>query len=159
MSKTFRKGAKGALLDEYERAVIELQTLVATIPDDHLTLILDPLTEDENCRSLQMILTHVVYAGFGYATAIHNVQGPPRDRPAKINHLTTREYIQDLSEVFLFTEKVFQTIGEEDLLQYEESRKIKTRWGQSYDIEQLMEHAIVHILRHRRQIERLYVMN
>jgi hypothetical protein len=28
-----------------------------------------------------------------------------------------------------------------------------TSWGQLYDIEQLMEHAIVHVLRHRRQIE------
>ena len=33
------------------------------------------------------------------------------------------------------------------------SKKIKVRWGQLYDPEQLMEHAIVHILRHRRQIE------
>jgi hypothetical protein len=31
---------------------------------------------------------------------------------------------------------------------------INSRWGVQYDMEQMLEHAIVHILRHRRQIER-----
>jgi hypothetical protein len=40
---------------------------------------------------------------------------------------------------------------------YEEmaSIRIAARWGPTYDLEQLLEHAIVHVLRHRRQIERL----
>ena len=29
-----------------------------------------------------------------------------------------------------------------------------SRWGVRYDLEQLLEHAVVHILRHRRQIEK-----
>ena len=33
-------------------------------------------------------------------------------------------------------------------------KKIITSWGQRYDIDQLLEHAIVHVLKHRRQIER-----
>jgi hypothetical protein len=32
--------------------------------------------------------------------------------------------------------------------------RIDSRWGQKYDIEQLLEHAIVHILRHRRQLDK-----
>jgi hypothetical protein len=32
---------------------------------------------------------------------------------------------------------------------------IQSGWGVPYDLEQLLEHAIVHILRHRRQIEKL----
>jgi hypothetical protein len=32
-----------------------------------------------------------------------------------------------------------------------------TAWGQVYDFEQFMEHAIVHVLRHRRQIERFLI--
>ncbi|MBI3871662.1 MAG: hypothetical protein HY304_01120 [candidate division Zixibacteria bacterium] len=40
--------------------------------------------------------------------------------------------------------------SEEDM----EKVKFPTRWSQGYDIEQMLEHAIVHILRHRRQIER-----
>ncbi len=33
------------------------------------------------------------------------------------------------------------------------SFKVTTRWQTEYDIEQMLEHAIVHILRHRRQVE------
>ena len=32
--------------------------------------------------------------------------------------------------------------------------KMDVPWGVRYDLEQLLEHAIVHVLRHRRQIER-----
>jgi hypothetical protein len=32
--------------------------------------------------------------------------------------------------------------------------QIPARWGPVYDLEQLLEHMIVHVLRHRRQIER-----
>jgi hypothetical protein len=31
---------------------------------------------------------------------------------------------------------------------------INSRWGTVYDLEGLLEHAIVHLLRHRRQIEK-----
>ena len=31
---------------------------------------------------------------------------------------------------------------------------INSRWGAVYDAEGLLEHAIVHLLRHRRQIEK-----
>ena len=31
---------------------------------------------------------------------------------------------------------------------------INAGWGPTYDVEQLLEHAIVHVLRHRRQIEK-----
>lgn len=37
-------------------------------------------------------------------------------------------------------------------------KKIFTSWNQVYDIEQVTEHAIVHILRHRRQIEKFKII-
>jgi uncharacterized damage-inducible protein DinB len=157
MTKTFRKGAVGALLDEYERVIEELEKLIESIPDSDLTLILDPVTSDEDCRSLQTIFTHVVYSGYGYATSIHNSKGHNLTRPDKKFHLTIREYIRDLKEVFTFTDKVFTDIRDEELIQQDESHKIRTGLGQLNDIEQLTEHAIVHILRHRRQVERLYL--
>jgi len=41
-----------------------------------------------------------------------------------------------------------------ELEQNDNAHKMKVVWRQLYDVEQLMEHAIVHVLRHRRQIER-----
>lgn len=33
---------------------------------------------------------------------------------------------------------------------------MRTSWQVTYDLEQMLEHAIVHVMRHRRQIEKLY---
>ena len=51
MKKAYRKGAIGALMDEYERAASELRRLVEQIPDDEFVRIVDPQTGDENCCS------------------------------------------------------------------------------------------------------------
>lgn len=155
MEQQFRPGATGALLDEYERAITALKKVISVIPDKALITVIDAETTDENCRSVQAILTHVVSAGFGYATSIHNLKGPQIVRREKVFHGTTVAYLQELTDLFLFTEDVFRNINDDELEQYEAPRKITTGWGQLYDIEQLMEHAIVHILRHRRQIEKI----
>jgi uncharacterized damage-inducible protein DinB len=99
-------------------------------------------------------MAHVVYAGYGYATSIHNLKGHNKVRPSKTKRNTSAEYVQDLTGVFAFTEKVLQEFNDSELEQHDNSLKIKAGWGQIYDTEQMMEHAIVHILRHRRQIER-----
>ena len=158
MAKIYREGAIGALLDEYERVIAHLKKVVEDIPDDALTIIVDPKTIDENCRSVQTILSHVVNSGYGYATSINNLKGPEMVRPGKIFHLTIKEYLDDLSSVFSFTENIFSKIKDNELEQFDDALKIKAGWGQVYDIEQLTEHAIVHILRHRRQIEKFKII-
>jgi len=154
MTKIYRTGAVGALLDEYERSISELKQVIADIPDPTLTVIVDPDTSDEDCRSFQTILSHVVHSGYGYATSIHNSKVHKTVRPAKTYHLTIKEYLDDLTSLFTFTENIFAEIKNNELEQFDDALKIKTGWGQLYDIEQLTEHAIVHILRHRRQIEK-----
>ncbi len=116
------------------------------------SLYVDPETNDENCKSLQAILSHVVHSGYGYATGIHNLREDNIQRPEKAFHLSIKEYTQDLTNVFDYTQNVFKEINDDELEQLDHSLKIKTGWGQYYDIEQMMEHAIAHILRHNRQI-------
>lgn len=155
MIKTYRPGAVGALLDIYEQTISDFKQFIEDIPDHTLTIITDPNTKDENCRSLQTILAHVVHSAYGYATGIHNLKGHNLTRPSKTFHLSIKEYSEDLANVFAFTEKVFREIKEDELEQLDDSLKIKTSWGQLYDIEQITEHAIVHVLRHKRQIEKI----
>lgn len=155
MTKIFRQGAVGALLDEYERAISDLIKVIETIPDNILTIIIDSKTTDENCRSIQTILSHVVNSGYGYAISIYNLKGHNMLRPDKTFHLTIKEYRADLTSLFSFTENIFSEIKDTELEQFDDLLKIKTGWGQLYDIEQLTEHAIVHVLRHRRQIEKI----
>ncbi len=42
MLKTFRQGAVGALLDEYERAISDLKRVIEEIDESALTIIVDP---------------------------------------------------------------------------------------------------------------------
>ena len=153
-NKIYREGAIGALLDEYEKALNDLKQVLAEITDEDLIIVIDSSTVDPNCKSVQTILSHVVSSGFGYAISIrqlHNKEIPFRD---KIFHTTLDSYQTDLHELFEYTVETLQAIKDNDLEQLDNSKKIISRWGQQYDPEQIMEHAIVHILRHRRQIEK-----
>jgi len=150
-----RQGAVGALLDIYEQAISDLKNVIKDISDNDLTKILDEKTTNEDCRSIQTILTHVVSSGYSYAISIHNYKENNVKRPEKIYRLTVAEYLNDLTDVFAFTENVFKEIKDDELEQPVNSLKMQTSWGQCYDIEQITEHAIVHILRHKRQIERM----
>jgi uncharacterized damage-inducible protein DinB len=150
-----RQGAVGALLDIYEQTISDLKNVIKDISDNDLTKILDEKTTNEDCRSIQTILTHVVSSGYSYAISIHNYKENNVERPEKILRLTIAEYLNDLTDVFAFTENVFKEIKDDELEQPVNSLKMQTSWGQCYDIEQITEHAIVHILRHKRQIERM----
>ena len=75
MNKTYRQGAVGALLDEYEKAIFELQQVINVISDQELIKIVDSITIDINCKSIQTILSHVVRSGYAYAIYIRNLGG------------------------------------------------------------------------------------
>jgi uncharacterized damage-inducible protein DinB len=154
VKKTYRQGASGALLDEYERALTEFIALITPIDTTELTAIADADSPDPNCYSVQTVLTHVVKAGYSYAKYIRRLKGRQEADAVLITRGSTAEYIADLKAMFAFTEDTFRTINETELEEHDQSKKMLVHWGQLYDIEQLMEHAIVHILRHRRQIER-----
>lgn len=151
----YRSGAVGALLDIYEQEITGLKKLIAGIPDMALPIITDAQTADETCKSVQAILTHLVHSGYGYATSIHQLKESNRERPPRKEYFTVSEYVTALDGVFAYTENVFGNISDDELEQLDNSQKIKTGWGQLYDIEQLMEHAITHVMRHKRQIERI----
>lgn len=150
-----KRGAVNTLLAEYEKAIIELQNVIENISTLDLTTIVDNLTANPDCRSIQAILTHVVSSGYSYCVYIRELKDKSAQRPEKVDRLSTTEYKKDLDKVLKFTRDTLANIRNSELEEFDNAKKIKASWGQFYDIEQIMEHAIVHILRHRRQIERL----
>jgi uncharacterized damage-inducible protein DinB len=152
MRKVYRQGALGAMMDEYERAAAELRGLVEQIPDDEFVRIVDPQTSNENCRSVQTIMAHVVSAGYGYADHIRKVFSISSTRPPK-GLLSRQEAVAQLGTMLEYTAQTLE--GRWEMTDEEIERiTIDSGWGVTYDLEQLLEHAIVHILRHRRQIEK-----
>lgn len=154
MKKYRDNGAVGAILDEYEKALDELQMSVKNITDLELTTIADPETQDPDCKSIQTILTHVIKAGYGYAIAIRKSLGAHIDYVENVVFDTVVDYQIALQSMFNFNIRLFDDFPNMKLEEHDPQKKILVRWGQRYDVEQLYEHAIVHILRHRRQIER-----
>ncbi len=158
--KKYREnGAIGALLDEYEKAIIELQQILKPITERELITIVDSDTEDEDCRSIQTILTHVVSSGYYYVIKIRENLGekPLVKEKATFQRSSIEEYHISLNEMFRLSKKLFKDYPNLELEIIEEKEKIHTVYGQVYDYEQILEHAIVHVLRHRRQIERFLI--
>jgi uncharacterized damage-inducible protein DinB len=152
MREAYRSGAIGALMDEYERAAQELSRLVARIPDDDFTRVVDSQTEDEDCRSVQTVMSHVVRAAYGYADYIREQLSLESTRPQP-GLLSRQESLEQLAAALDYTARTLE--GRWEMSAEEISRiVIKSRWGPVYDAEGLLEHAIVHVLRHRRQIEK-----
>ncbi len=152
MKKTYRSGALGALMDEYERAASELERLVERIPEDDFVRVVDLQTKDEDCRSVQTIMSHVVRAGYGYADYIREQFSMASSRPQS-KLLSRQESLEELEAALRYTVQTLEgrwELSDEEIT----ATVIKSRWGVVYNVEGLMEHAVMHILRHRRQIEK-----
>ena len=151
MNKTFRPGALGALMDEYERASGDLTRILSAINDAEFELLRDTQTSDEDCRSIQAIMSHVVRSGYGYANRMRDAFSLPfQERQPRI--LSRSESLKQLGEMLLYTANTLDGrwhSSNEEIL----AVQIRSPWGPE-NLEQLLEHAIVHILRHRRQMER-----
>jgi uncharacterized damage-inducible protein DinB len=151
---SLRTGAIGAILDEYEKALHELYALIRPLSDAALLQVRDAHTEDVNCKSIQTVLAHCVRAGYTYIILINSLKAPIEPYRERIYRTTVADFVADAETMFAFNESSLRNFTDAELEQYDASKKFPTPWGQVYDAEQILEHAIVHILRHRRQILR-----
>jgi len=152
MKKNYRKGGIGAVMDEYERAASELKRLIENISESDFVKIVDTETKDDDCRSVQTIVSHVSNSGFGYANYIRDWFGITKNSPER-KLLSQTEFLSRFDMMVAYTSETLEGKWE---YSDDEIQKVKmiVRWGPQYDLEQLLEHAVVHILRHRRQIEK-----
>jgi uncharacterized damage-inducible protein DinB len=153
---TYRPGAAGALMDEYERAIHDFSKVVLPLPQRAYEHVRDDQTTDGDTRSILTVTRHVLRSGYGYASRIREALTlPPEDRQGAAG--TPQGAVESLAEMAAYTEAIFE--GRWHLPEAVLDRTaIQTPWGPSYTLEQMFEHAIVHVLRHRRQVERFLGM-
>jgi hypothetical protein len=93
----------------------------------------------------------VVASGYGYANRMRGALSlPVRDHPYVV--LSRTQSLELLGHMLRFTAETLEGrwhYTDDQIL----AIHMTSRWGPE-NLEQLLEHAIVHILRHRRQIER-----
>lgn len=146
-------GSLRAILDEYARSIRDFEAVLLTIPADRYT----ERTElaDDDFTHIQDIMHHTVGAAHSYAyhitRALDKLDGPFPKRDYSVD--TQEVAVAALWEAFDHMVEVLGRIKDWSDNQQAELRFV-SRWKQPYDVEQMLEHAIVHILRHRRQIER-----
>jgi uncharacterized damage-inducible protein DinB len=154
----YRKGAVGALMDEYERAALELKALVENVREEDYTRIADAETTDEDCRSIQTIMNHVVHAGYGYANGVRRkIQMPHEPLGKKRRQIRQTEIGDEIDKVLAYTAETLDGLWELSYAELDEFI-IERKDGFSENLEQLLEHAVLHVLRHRRQVEKFLIM-
>ena len=153
MKKTYRKGAIGALTDEYEKALDELKVILLKVSDDKFKRINEKASE-QDFQSIRNITLHIISSGYVYANHIRKRFGDNYIIPElEVNSI--EQGIFKLDEMFEYIVETFQDkwlLTDEELL----NTIIKTSWT-TYDLEALIEHSIVHVLRHRLQIEKMII--
>lgn len=152
MEIKYKKGPVSALLTVYNNVMSEFISFLRPITVDQYLTIVDDKTFDNDCRSIQTIVSHIINSGYGYAFYIGNSINVETARPAY--KLMNKDEIEiSLLDVIKFTRNVFA----DKKISYEEidAKIVKTPWNDDlYSIESILEHAVVHILRHKIQIER-----
>lgn len=150
--RSYREGAVGALMDELERAAEELIWLIAELTDEEFEATLQPDAKEEELGSVQRVFNHVVRAGYAHANHIR-VAFSSEWAPAVVPLGTRRESPGQLRAMLAYMADTLDgrwRMSDEEI----SAVVIRARWGPTYDLEQMLEHTIVHVLRHRRHIER-----
>jgi len=140
-------------MDEYERAASELANLLKTL--DEARFVVEYPQEADKCCSVQKIMRHVIRAAYGFANDIRGALNVPVTVTSLPTNLEDKYgSVASLEKALNYTAAALAdkwTMSDDEI----EKIKMPTPWGTTYTLEQMLEHAIVHLLRHRRQIERL----
>jgi len=149
-----RTGPFGGLMDEYARAADDFCTVVEHVSAREFKKPRE--SADPDCRSIQRLCAHALNSARGYANYLRKAQKMAVTVLPTITEDDVRSFADIrpmLGEVLRYTEA---SIGE--LWNAPDAAiaalAIRVSWGPTLDPELLLEHAIVHLLRHRRQIER-----
>lgn len=141
-------------MDEYARAAVDFCRVLEAVPGTRL--VEQRATSDPDCASIQNLCIHVVRAAHGYANLILRARElpVPETPPPGPDDITTPASVRPLLAVALRrTEAILHDIAKLPEPE-QEAITIRARWGLPMQVDLLIEHAIVHLLRHRRQIER-----
>jgi hypothetical protein len=146
-------GPFGALMDEYARAAEDFCRVIESVSMDRFLRELPG--DDPDTVSIRAVCRHTVAAAHRYADYVRAARGMPFiDRfelpPERIADPAAVR--PELAEMLRYMEKSLAGWYEDPAPA--EKATFKVRWGPTYDPEMILEHGIVHLLRHRRQVER-----
>ncbi len=103
-------------MDEYERAAFELKYILQNVGEEDYARIADAETENEDCRSIQTIMNHVVRASYGYANYIRESLSI-NFLPVERKQIAHAEIVEEIDKMLAYTIEIFdgrwETMDEE----------------------------------------------
>lgn len=151
---SYRKGAIGAMTDIYEDALLNFKSLLNSISNEQF---LESIYSDEkDFQSIKNITFHIINSGYVYSNYVRKSFGAEiTNNQFTINSVS--EAIEELDKMFDYKLKTYKDkwlMTDDEMMQ----TIIKTSWT-TYDLEAIIEHSIVHILRHHLQIKKIIDKN
>jgi hypothetical protein len=147
-------GPFGALMDEYARAADDFCRTIEALPEGALDW--ERPSNDPDTASVRWLSAHVCGAARRYADYLRKARGLSHEEdftfePSQLK--TPGDVRTRLVDALRYTEGAIDGLYDADEATVT-ALTFQVRWGPTYDPEMILEHAIVHLLRHRRQIER-----
>lgn len=146
----YRKGAIGGMTDLYELALNELKIVLESTSEE--LFLKSDASKDDDFKSIRTITLHIVRSGYAYSNYIRTSFGTEKfEVTIKINSI--EEALFEIDKMFQYKLETFKNkwLTTDDEMM---NTIIKTSWT-TYDLEAIIEHSIVHILRHRLQIQKI----
>jgi uncharacterized damage-inducible protein DinB len=149
-SPTYRSRAVRALVLLHEQ---HLRRFFQTWRRAQATVVVLPSTEDPAYISLDALGRHVLGAARGYMVwTCEMLKLPdPGIRPAPDTAVLSEEAERYLEHVIERWRAPLQDVSDERL----ETPEYRSRWGMLYSIDAMLEHAVMHPIRHAFQLEEL----
>ena len=147
-------GPFGALMDEYARAAGDFCGVVESF--DPARFVAERASNNPSTVSPHAICVHVCGAAHRYAHYIRKARGVDFVDRYELDpsRLASPQDVRGLlAEAIIMTESTVEPLlgaTEEEI----QALSFPVRWGPRYDPEMIVEHAVCHLLRHRRQLER-----
>ena len=147
-------GPFGALMDEYARAADEFCRVAERFEAPRFDA--EKPANTQETRSPRAVCLHVIGAAHRYAHYIRKARGVDfveryNADPARLH--TAQDVPGLLAEGIVLMEQTVEPLlraNEQEI----QALTFVVRWGPRYDPEMILEHAVCHLLRHRRQLER-----
>ncbi len=143
------RGARATIL-LHER---HMRDFLATWKQARMAEVALPATDDPNYASLQTLLRHVLRAGRGYMVWACEVLGLPAPdiRPAPEADAIEAEADAYLEQLLAGWRDPLREVAPEAFHRPE----FESRWGVKYCVDAMLEHAVMHPIRHAFQLEEL----
>ncbi len=147
-------GPFGALMDEYARAAEDFCGVVERF--DLARFDVERPSNNPSTVSARAICLHVIGAAHRYAHYVRKARGVDfveRYETDPVRLHAPRDVRGLLTEGIVLTEETVEPLlkaTEQEI----QALSFTVRWGPRYDPEMILEHAVCHLLRHRRQLER-----